>query len=166
MSSRFTADQLIERLNLSPLAGEGGYYRQTYVVHNESGQPLTTAILFLVTDATWSGLHRLGGDELFHAYSGDSCQMVVVHPDSTLDHHRLGSDFAAGDEVQVLVPGGTWQGTKLIPGGAFGYALLGTTMTPGFRTDQFELGTVDDLESMSEELRKILLPFLSPDTPR
>jgi predicted cupin superfamily sugar epimerase len=36
-----------------------------------------------------------------------------------------------------VVPGGVWQGCRLIPGGRL--ALMGTTVAPGFSYDDFEL---------------------------
>ena len=36
----------------------------------------------------------------------------------------------AGQHVQLVVPAGVWQGTRLIEGGKV--ALLGCTVTPGF----------------------------------
>jgi len=43
---------------------------------------------------------------------------------------RLGSNLAAGEQVQVLVPAGVWQGMRLIGDG--NVALFGCTVTPGF----------------------------------
>jgi predicted cupin superfamily sugar epimerase len=37
-----------------------------------------------------------------------------------------------------MVPAGAWQGSRLVTGGS--YALLGTTMAPGYEQDDFELG--------------------------
>ncbi len=45
-------------------------------------------------------------------------------------HFALGPDLAAGQHVQLVVPAGVWQGTRLIGGGKV--ALLGCTVTPGF----------------------------------
>ena len=163
MDHHLTARDIIRHLDLQPLPGEGGFYRQTYAINGSDGHPVTTAILFLVTPESWSGLHRLVGDELFHVYLGDPCQMVVLAPDGTLTEHRLGSNLAAGEQIQVLVPGGTWQGTRLIPGGTVGWALLGTTMTPGFRPDQFELATSQTLAEVAEPVRSALQPFLAPE---
>ncbi len=42
----------------------------------------------------------------------------------------IGPDLAAGHLPQVVVPGGAWQGTRLL--GADGFALLGCTVAPGF----------------------------------
>lgn len=163
MTQRLTAERVIALLDLQPLAGEGGFYRQTYVRSGPDGHPATTAIYYLVTTDSWSALHRLAGDELFHAYLGDACSMVVCTAEGEVTHHRLGSDLVAGEQVQVLVPGGTWQGTMLVPGGDHGFALLGTTMTPGFRPDQFELPTASDLAGFDAAIQAELRPYLAPD---
>jgi predicted cupin superfamily sugar epimerase len=42
----------------------------------------------------------------------------------------------AGQRLQVVVPRHTWQGARLIPGGR--YALLGTTVAPGFDYADYE----------------------------
>jgi predicted cupin superfamily sugar epimerase len=42
----------------------------------------------------------------------------------------LGPDLAAGEVPQLVVPGGVWQGTRLV--GDSGFALLGCTVAPGF----------------------------------
>ena len=55
----------------------------------------------------------------------------------------LGPDLAAGQRPQVLVPRYVWQGSLLQPGGAF--ALLGTTMAPGFDFSDYEAGDRADL---------------------
>jgi predicted cupin superfamily sugar epimerase len=42
-----------------------------------------------------------------------------------------------------VVPRGTWQGSRLLPGGSF--ALLGATVFPGFEFTDFELGRRESL---------------------
>ena len=39
---------------------------------------------------------------------------------------------------QVIVPEGVWQGARLLPAGRF--ALLGTTVSPGFEFTDYETG--------------------------
>lgn len=164
--STLRAEEVIRNLQLVPLEGEGGYYRQTHLVKSETeGVPETTAILFLVTPESWSGLHRLAGDEMFHFYLGDTCRMVTCDANGTVIERMLGHDLADGNEVQVNVPGGVWQGTMLAGEGEHGYALMGTTMTPGFRADQFELATEDELRQMSDDVAARLRPFLARGLP-
>ncbi len=167
MPGKLTIPEIIERLDLVPLPGEGGYYRQTVIVpsagRDRSDAPLHTAILFLVTPESWSGLHMLETDELFHFYMGDECRMVVCSPDGVLEERCIGTDLGAGCQVQTMVPAGMWQGTRLVEVGEYGYALLGTTMTPGFRQDQFHLATPADLEAFPDDIATRLEPFLAPE---
>ncbi len=51
---------------------------------------------------------------------------------------RLGVDLCGGERPQLGVPAGTWQGARLASGGRF--ALLGTTVFPGYDDADFELG--------------------------
>jgi hypothetical protein len=69
--------------------------------------------------------------------------MLQLHPDGEVQTITLGSDLAAGHQLQVVVRGGVWQGCKLAPGGA--WALMGTTMSPGFDYADYETGVRDDL---------------------
>lgn len=75
-------------------------------------------------------MHMLESDEIFHFYLGDPVEMVQLFPDGRSAVLRLGPDLIAGEQVQVLVPAGVWQGTRLIENGKF--ALLGCTVVPGF----------------------------------
>src|SRR5512139_1110130 len=127
-----TAQDVIHLLDLAPLPMEGGYFRETY------RSPHSTAIYYLLTPDTFSALHRLKGDEVFHFHLGDPVEMLQLRPDGTAARVVLGTDIAGGMHPQVLVPGGAWQGSRLLPGGAF--ALMGTTMAPGFEPRDFELG--------------------------
>ncbi len=127
-----TIPELIRALDLRPLPDEGGLFRETYRSAH------STAIYYLVTPDQFSALHRVRGDEVFHFYLGDPVEMLQLHDDGRGTLVTLGTDLARGMRPQVVVPGGVWQGTRLRPGGAF--ALLGTTMAPGFDPADFELG--------------------------
>lgn len=167
MSPILTVEEVIDLLHLEPLPGEGGFYRQTVVVPNVdrtlAHAPTHTAILYLVTTESWSGLHMLPSPELFHFYLGDECDMVTCSPEGALEERRLGTDLIGGCQVQTLVPGGVWQATRLAGRGTHGYALLGTTMTPGYRQDGFRLATRTDLAGMPEPVAARLESFLAPE---
>ena len=164
MSHILTADEIIALLGLSPLEGEGGFFRQTWVRPAPPGRdtnaPEATAILYLVTPESFSALHRLRHDELFHFYLGDPCEQLVILPDGTVEEMVLGPDLRASMRVQRLVPAGAWQGTRLAPGGRF--ALLGTTMTPGFDPGGFELASPGDLADLEPSARARGAAFLAP----
>ena len=69
--------------------------------------------------------------------------MLQLFPDGSGREVVLGSDILGGQEPQVVVPGGVWQGSSLEPGVEF--ALLGATMAPGFDYADYERGCRADL---------------------
>lgn len=144
------AETIKQRLNLSPLTFEGGYFRETYRSSVDiptdhlperygSRRSAGTAIYYLLDTTTFSGLHRLKSDETYHFYQGDPVQMLLLPPTGSARTLTLGSDLLQGHEPQFTVPAGVWQGSRLIPGGKV--ALMGTTMSPGFDRDDFESAT-------------------------
>jgi uncharacterized protein len=148
-----TADELIAALDLRPLPREGGYYRETYrsadllpagaLPRYTAPRAAATAIYYLLTPATFSALHRLPADEVFHFYAGGPVQMLHLSPDGQGRLMTLGPDVKAGQRPQVIVPRGVWQGSSLLPGSPF--ALLGTTIAPGFDFADYEAGDRDTL---------------------
>jgi predicted cupin superfamily sugar epimerase len=132
-----TANEVIELLGLQPLPGEGGYFRETY------RNATSTAIYYLLTPQSHSRMHRLPGDELYHFYRGDPVELLLLHPDGSGQVALLGSDLHRGQQPQFLVPGGCWQGSHLVSGGS--WALLGTTMSPGFQFTDFTPGNAVEL---------------------
>lgn len=131
-----SAAQLIARLQLTPLPGEGGWFRQT------SRRATASAIYFLLTRDDFSALHRIAQDEVWHFYAGDPVEHVQFSADGSVAVARMGSQVLAGEQPQVLVPAGVWQGARLAPttvNGA-GYALLGCTVSPPWDERGFELG--------------------------
>ncbi len=148
------ADDIISALKLSPLPEEGGYYRETYRSEETieagalpAGRPgpkaYGTAIYYLLTPDTFSALHRLPSDEIYHFYAGDPVEMLQLDPGGGGRLIVIG-DFLRGFEPQVVAPRGVWQGSRLLPGGRF--ALLGTTVAPGFDFADYEGGRRGDLE--------------------
>lgn len=148
-----TAEQIREVLNMKPHPIEGGYFAETYRSAATlprsalSGYPddrsVSTAIYYLLTPDTFSAMHRVRGDEMFHFYLGDPVEMLQLKPDGGSELLLLGQDISAGMRLQHNVPGGVWQGSRLRHGGK--YALLGTTMAPGFEYEDYETGKRQEL---------------------
>jgi predicted cupin superfamily sugar epimerase len=141
------AQDLIAALDLKPLPLEGGFYRETYRSENElplvalppgfgKSKATSSAIYYLLTADTFSALHRLPTDEIFHFYLGDPVLMLQLSPDGEGKFFTLGQEVLRGQSPQVVVPAGAWQGSYLVPGGTF--ALLGTTMAPAFDLSDYE----------------------------
>jgi predicted cupin superfamily sugar epimerase len=64
--------------------------------------------------------------------------MLQLGPDGRGQEVRIGADILAGEEPQVVVPAGFWQGSRLEPDVPF--ALLGATVSPGFDYADYEQG--------------------------
>ena len=160
-----TADDVIERLGLTPHPREGGFFRETYRSREtflptgsfSGSRSVGTAIYYLLTPDTYSALHRLPGDEVFHFYLGDPIEMLELLPDGSSRITVLGAGLD-GMRPQHVVPGGVWQGSRLLPGGA--WALLGTTMAPGFSYEDYEEAGADVAAAYPRvaELARTLLP--------
>lgn len=129
------AREIVAALRLEPLPGEGGYFRSTF--RSTTG----STIYFLITPEEFSALHRLKQDEVWHFYGGDLAEHVQIDPrDGTVRVARMGPAILAGDEPQVAVPAGAWQGARIAAGGRHGYALFGCTVSPPWDERGFELG--------------------------
>lgn len=143
-----TAEALKQQLNLQPLTIEGGYYRRTYTAPNaidlaRGRRPIGSAIYFLLEAGVFSELHVLESDEMFHFYAGDPVEMLQLYPDGRSAVFTLGQDLAAGEHVQLPVPAGVWQGTRMLGEGKV--ALMGCTVTPGFDYADYRNASADEL---------------------
>lgn len=119
-----SADDVIHRLGLEPHPVEGGFFRETY------RSPHSSAIYFLLKPGQVSELHVLPTDEVWHFHLGGVIRMLQLLPDGTGRTVRIGANVLLGEEPQVVVPGGVWQGSRLEA--EQGFALVSCTMAPPF----------------------------------
>ena len=102
-----TAENIRTLLKLEPHPIEGGYFVQTYrcelqipraslPVSYPADRAISTAIYYLLTPDTFSAMHRLPGDEIFHFYLGDPVEMLQLKHDGTGEVILLGQDIASG----------------------------------------------------------------------
>lgn len=143
------AASIISLLGLEPHPEEGGWFGEIYRapeaiaaagLPDRYGDARTTgtAIYYLLTPDTFSAMHRLKSDEIFHFYLGDPVEQVLLFPDGASEIHMIGPDLASGARPVSIVPQGVWQGARLAAGGRF--ALLGCTVSPGFEYADYEHG--------------------------
>jgi hypothetical protein len=147
------SDDIKRLLGLEPLEPEGGFFAETYrsarsVPAEPAGtsgreRPLATAIYYLLTPERFSSLHRLPSDEVYHFYLGDPVEILLLREGGEGESLYLGPDLTAGMRPQLVVPAGTWQGSRLRKGGSL--ALMGTTVSPGFEASDFEAGKRSEL---------------------
>ncbi|MFH1652950.1 MAG: cupin domain-containing protein [Pseudomonadota bacterium] len=147
------AADLIELLGLTPLPEEGGFYKETYrasgeipqseLKGHEGSRNYSTAIYYLITPTEFSALHKLPQDEVFHFYLGDPVEMIQIDENGKLKTIIMGQDIKNSQQLQVIAPGNAWQGTRLVEGGS--WALLGTTVAPGFDFKDFQVSSRREL---------------------
>jgi hypothetical protein len=161
-----TADQIKALFNLKPHPAEGGYFVETYRSHEyirEEALPdrykgtrsYGTAIYYLLTPETFSAIHRLQSDEIFHFYLGDPIEMLQLRPDGSGRVQILGTDILKGMQPQVIVPRNVWQGSRLLQGGRL--ALIGTTVSPGFEFMDYESGHRHQLVESYPRFRDLII---------
>lgn len=132
------ARHLIEKLGLEELEGEGGYFR-TYHTHRNGSSIIGGTIYYLVTEESFSSLHWLPTEEQWYFLQGSPLEQLVLYPDG---RHSLTLLGPVGEGIAPLsiVPGGCYQGTKLLEGG---YALCATTMCPPYDQSRYKQGTME-----------------------
>ncbi len=161
-----TSQDIINILGLKPLPGEGGYYVESCrsdEILSEGALPgrydgprnIHTAIYYLLTPDTVSSMHRVLSDEVFHFYLGDPVEMLQLFPDGSHTVSVIGTDLESGQRPQVVAPRGVWQGCRLVPGGNF--ALMGTTVSPGFEFSDYEQGVRGDLLRLYPQCESLIV---------
>ena len=149
-----TADEIKKLLKLEPHPCEGGSFIQTWRAEEVIAQTSLpsrysgprhagTCIYYLLEPGTFSEIHRLASDEIYHFYLGDPVEMLQLAPDRTAQTFVIGNDLAAGHTPQVVVKREVWQGARLIEGGS--WALLGCTVSPGFEYEDYDTGKREEL---------------------
>ncbi len=131
------AAEIIRHLGLKPHP-EGGYYRETFRDQRcvESGRSASTAIYFLLEAGQVSRWHRIDAAEIWHWYAGAPLALALRSQLDAADVLlRLGSDLAAGELPQAVVPERHWQQAMSLGE----WTLVGCTVAPGFTFDGFEL---------------------------
>ena len=157
-------EQLIRKLDLQPHP-EGGYFKETYrsegQIHEDSLEPgyegarnYSTCIYFLLTSESFSALHRINQDEIWHFYDGSPIRLHVISPAGQYAEHLVGRDLSKGEVPQFVVPGGSWFAAEVKEEDAF--SLAGCTVSPGFDFRDFEMASGQELTSKFPELEKII----------
>ncbi|HEY3566889.1 MAG TPA: cupin domain-containing protein [Thermoanaerobaculia bacterium] len=135
MSSGPTAEEVVRLLGLQPHP-EGGFYRETFRAPAPDGRrAASTAIYYLLREGDLSAWHRVAdADEVWHHYAGAPLELTLSDG-AGRSSLRLGSDLAAGERPQAVVPAGVWQSARPLGG----WVLVGCTVAPAFEFSSFEM---------------------------
>jgi predicted cupin superfamily sugar epimerase len=133
--SPLTASDIIRLLDLKPHP-EGGHFRETFRdSRTVDGRAVSTAIYFLLAYGERSHWHRVDAVETWHWYAGAPLALEIAQDGSQIERVRLGSDLAAGERPQAVVPAHAWQAAQSLGD----WTLCGCTVAPGFEFSAFEL---------------------------
>lgn len=156
------AQAIIDYFQMQPLPEEGGWFVETYRANEKIAQAgldrrysgdrdHCTDILYLLTVDAVSRMHRVKSDEIFHYHLGDPVKMTQLWPNGKAKEVVIGPDILNGQQVQVIVPHGIWQGCRLMDGGT--WCLMSCAVAPGFEYDDYEHGDKFDLISRWPQCR-------------
>ncbi len=127
---------IISQLGMTELDTEGGLWSQSW------RDAACSAIYYLLVAPDFSALHRLDRLEIYSYHAGAPVQLFLL-AGGQVHQPVLGSDLAAGQRPQVVVPAGVWQASR--PLGA--WSLTGTVVVPPYTDDCVEFGTASVLSA-------------------
>lgn len=134
-----TADEIVAALGLVPHP-EGGAYRETFRhAPPGGGRGAMTAIYYLLRAGEFSHWHRVDAAEIWHFHAGAPLVLTISPNGHDAHAHVLGTELAAGQRPQIVVPAGHWQTATSL--GA--WTLVGCTVGPAFEFAGFELAPPD-----------------------
>lgn len=139
MQRDLSADDVIELLGLTPHP-EGGHFRETFRDDVQTDErSASTAIYFLLKAGEQSHWHAIDAAEGWHYHAGAPLLLELSPAGGPVTAVRLGSDLAAGERPQAVVPKDFWQRARSL--GA--WTLVGCTVAPGFDFAGFKLAAAD-----------------------
>ena len=153
MTTELTAAEICNLLNLEPNATCGSV-RANFVSKQSiaagglpapfaDGQPLGSALYFLVMPGSPVRLHRIRNEQLYHYYLGDPLEVFLLHADGSNERVIAGPDLRAGQRVQLLIPGNTFHTARVF--GRERWFLGGSTEWPGVVPADVEIGKLNEL---------------------
>ena len=130
------AAEIIRLLDLKPHP-EGGHFRETFrdARGGADARAASTAIYFLLARGERSHWHRVDAAEVWHWYAGAPLALEIAPASGRRERVTLGSDLAAGQRPQGIVPAHAWQAAQTLGD----WTLVGCTVAPAFEFAQFEL---------------------------
>lgn len=140
-----TAEKLIAKLNLQPLA-EGGFFQRIYEsnMHDPNERRYGAAIYYLLKAPDFSCFHRIDCDELWHFYAGNPLMLYQINPNGALTKTLLGNLLSNEKHSPVaIVEKGNWFAAELVD--PVGFSLVGCTTTPEFVYEAYEIGNTKNL---------------------
>lgn len=153
------AQSIKDWLKLVPNPEEGGFLADVYqspisipdkvldtFPPTKTPRSICGAIYYFLEWPGCSVMHRVTGDMLYHFYAGDQVQILQLHAEGSSARAEVcifRNNLALHQNPIKAFPGGTWLGSRLMPGGS--WALMGVSMAPGFDPVDYSIGKRDEL---------------------
>ncbi|MBK5200651.1 MAG: cupin domain-containing protein [Spirochaetaceae bacterium] len=136
-------DDLIRRLHLEPLEGEGGYF----IVDKEINiSKEFSQIYYLISAESFSHLHKLSSTEIWTCVDGDLSEQLLINEKGDYNIKNL-SNNRIDASISSIVEKNIWQGTKLVKGGT--WALFSITVIPPYKEESYTEATDILIEKFS-----------------
>jgi predicted cupin superfamily sugar epimerase len=165
---------LIEKLNLSELYEEGGYYRETHRskksiiiksfdnrndkdnlyrlseinddVDSTDTRSVFTLIYYLLDGDQFSAFHKVRFDEIWHFYKGSTVSLYLLTDSKKILSVQLGNNLDNNEQIHYVIKGNTWFAAEI--NNKSSYSLIGCSVSPGFDFKDFKLGSKSELKKI------------------
>lgn len=129
------AQTIIRILGMAPHP-EGGWYAETFRSQAERGsRSAVSAIYFLLQQGERSHWHTVDACEIWLWHAGSPLRLHISVDGQRTETLRLGSDLAAGERPQAVVPIHAWQSAE----SSDGWSLVSCLVAPGFQYGGFTM---------------------------
>lgn len=169
------ATQLISELQLEPHS-EGGFFRRTYTSPSlaDNYQANASCIYYLLSvDQPIGYLHRNKSDIVHFWHAGNSIDYHLLNEQGLYHQHTLGPNLSGGEQLQLIVPGGTWKASTLKTDdfshnerqksefNHSDFGLISETVIPEFKYAEREIATLATLKDHAPKQYKDLKYLLA-----
>lgn len=146
---------VIEKLHLVPLVGEGGMFYRPYETkewikgntfeNRTTDRPISNTIYYLLTPNSFSSMHVLLSDEVWFYHDGPSVELLLINEKGS-EVKILGPHVEKGELPQIVVEKGTFQGAKMKDFGE--YTLMSTSTSPSYCDTDYRRASFEELKPL------------------
>lgn len=146
---------IVDHLRMQKIPHEGPWFAPSYrsddalegaaALRYDSERVVCSSIHALMTSESFSAMHRLGSDELWHFHAGAPLALLLLHANGAAEDVIIGPKLLAGHHAQYTVHAGTWIGAKPLGDASHDWSLIGNVVTPGFEYADYEAGIREQL---------------------
>ena len=132
-------EEVVAALGLEPHP-EGGFFKELFRAKApDGGRGVMTSIYYMPPVGQPSRWRVIDADEVWSFHAGAPLTLSVSRDGRTVEAFRLGTDFAAGEQAQAIVPKKAWARAE----SHGGWTLVGGTVAPAFLYEGFRMAPPD-----------------------